>query len=69
MVKIAPLRKVISRHFDRDALRCWEVLECGHLFAKWTGSDGRVHFSSLAYHKAGKRRCSYCEEIKNEDSN
>lgn len=69
MVKIAPLKKVVSRYFDRYALRYWEVLECSHLFAKWTGVDSKVHFSSLAYRKASKRRCGYCEDIKNENSN
>ena len=61
MVEIAPLKKVISRHFDRDALRYWEVLECGHLFAKWTGVNDKVYFSSLAARKSVRRRCSFCE--------
>ncbi|MFM6349708.1 MAG: hypothetical protein ACKPFK_31905, partial [Dolichospermum sp.] len=36
-------------------------MKCGYLFAKWTGDNGRVFFSTLAARKSTRRRCSDCE--------
>lgn len=64
---VSLLKTVVSRVYIPEHNCYKEILECGHSFGVFVSVEtGKEVYSTLANRKTQKRRCIFCEEVRNE---